>query len=398
MFSAPISICLAISAAALLMHRVAIWATRKQLDAAGAKSAGGALPALTVLKPIKGLEEELEQNLRSFFTQTYDAPLQYVFSSTELADAGIEVARRVAAEFPELDVRFVTSDTRFGLNPKVCNLAGALAAVEHDLVLQSDANVRIRPGYLEAVVREFHARDAALLGALVAGSGERSLGAALENVQLTSFTTPGVCLAYRCAGIPCIIGKALLFRRSELESLGGLALVKDLLADDYVLGEAYTQAGKRVVLSSLVVENVNVRAPVRRFVSRHARWLKMRVVIHTVGFTADLLSNASFFALLAAALSGGEPSLVALYAGVALYKGVKDARMIGKLRGTPLPLRYALALPLRDLILPGVWLHALFSRTTEWRGERFRLGRGSRLTPLSRAAEPVVSDLHDRQI
>jgi hypothetical protein len=121
-------------------------------------------------------------------------------------------------------------------------------------------------------------------------------------------------------------------------------------------------------------------------------------VIHTVGFTADLLSNASFFALLAAALSGGEPSLVALYAGVALYKGVKDARMIGKLRGTPLPLRYALALPLRDLILPGVWLHALFSRTTEWRGERFRLGRGSRLTPLSRAAEPVVSDLHDRQI
>ena len=396
MFSAPISICLAISAAALLMHRVAIWATRQHMGDAASKAAGGALPALSVLKPIKGLEEELEQNLRSFFAQRYAAPLQYVFSSTEPLDPGLEVARRVASEFPERDVRFVTSDARFGLNPKVCNLAGALAAVEHDLVLQSDANVRVRPGYLEAVVREFHARDAALLGSLVAGSGERSLGAALENVQLSSFTTPGICLAYRCAGIPCIIGKALLFRRSELEALGGLALVKDLLADDFVLGEAYMNAGKRVVLSRLVVDNINVHAPVRRFVSRHARWLKMRVVIHTIGFIADLLSNASFFALLAAALSGGEPSLVALYLGVALYKGVKDARMIGKLRGEPLPLRYALALPLRDLILPGVWLHALFSRTTEWRGERFRLGRGSKLTPLSRA--PVVPDLHDRQV
>ena len=75
-------------------------------------------------------------------------------------------------------------------------------------MLQSDANVRVRPGYLEAVVREFHAKNAALLGSLVAGRGERSLGAALDNVQLTTFTTPGICLAYRLAGISCVIGKA----------------------------------------------------------------------------------------------------------------------------------------------------------------------------------------------
>jgi hypothetical protein len=59
-----------------------------------------------------------------------------------------------------------------------------------------------------------------------------------------------------------------------------------------------------------------------------------------------------------------------------------DARLLAHLRGHPVALRHLLCVPLRDLVLPVIWFHALFSRTTEWRGERFRLGRGSVLTPL----------------
>lgn len=393
MFSAPVSICLAISLAALLMHRVGMWASlRHSRRVAVGPSATRRLPGLTLLKPIKGLEEELEENLRSFFTQTYNGPLQFVFSSTDPLDPGIEVARRIAAQFPEHAVRFVMSDAGFGHNPKVTNLAGALPMAEHDLVLQSDANVRIRPGYLEAVVHEFEQEGAALLGCLVAGSGERSLGAALESVQLGTFITPGICLA-RKAGVICVIGKAILFRKQELDALGGLALVKDVLAEDFLLGELYAQASKRVVVSRYVVDNVNVHAPLSKFLARHARWLKMRVVVHWVGFCADLLANASFFTLLAAALSG-EPMLYAAYAAVATYKILADQRLLEHLRGHPLPWRYALCIPLRDLILPWVWLYALFSRTTEWRGERFRLMKGSALVPVHGAAERLPK-LHD---
>jgi ceramide glucosyltransferase len=341
-----------------------------------------------LLKPIKGVEEELEANLRSFFSEPYAAPLQFVFSSTEAHDPGIEVARRVAAEFPERDVRFVVSDAGFGHNPKVSNLAGALSAAEHDLVLQSDANVRIRPGYLEAVVREFEREGASLLGTLVAGRGERSLGAALENVQLSTFITPGICLARR-AGVICVIGKAIVFRKSELDGLGGIALVKDVLAEDFLLGELYAQAGKRVVVSRYVVDNVNVYTPLSRFLARHARWLKMRVVVHAVGFGADLLSNASLFALLAAALSGFDARLLAAYAGVVAYKIFEDGRLLKHLRAEPLAWRHVLSIPLRDLLLPCLWFYAAFSRTTEWRGERFRLSRGSVLTPVAPVADRV---------
>jgi ceramide glucosyltransferase len=395
MFSTTVSICLALTAVALLLHRLGVWATWKhtaQPLAAAHQARTDVLEPLSILKPIKGLEEELELNLRSFFEQAYPAALQFVFTSTEPNDPGMQLARRVAADYPALRVRFATSDPSFGVNPKVSNLAGGLQLAEHDLVLQTDANVRLRPGYLQDVVREYGSSGAALLGSLIAGSGERSLGAALDNIQLTTFTTPGICLAQELVGLPCVIGKAIVYRRSELTALGGLARVKDVLAEDYVLGQAYLQAGKIVLLSRLVVDNVNVDATLLRFLGRHSRWLKMRVVVHVGGFAADLLSNATFFAVLAAALSGFEPQLVALCAAVIAYKMRVDARLIRRLRGRPLAARHLLCMPLRDLLLPCVWFYALFSRTTEWRGERFQLSRGSLLTPLT-AAEPTVAEL-----
>jgi ceramide glucosyltransferase len=294
------------------------------------------------------------------------------------------LARQVAADYPGITVRFVLSDPAFGNNPKVANLAGALRAAEHDLVLQTDANVRVRAGYLRAVVEEWQATGASMLGSLIAARGERSLGAVLDNIQLNTFTTPGLCLADSLANIQCVLGKAMLFRRSELDALGGLALVKDVLAEDYVLGQIYAQAGKKVVLSRLCVDNINVAAPLTRFLSRHARWLKMRVVVHLGGFVADLFSNAAFFAFAAWVASGFAQQLLVVYLGVVLYKLALDQRLIERLRGEPLALPHALCAPLRDLVMPCIWLYAAFSRTTEWRGARFRLGRGSVLTPLGR--------------
>lgn len=388
MFSA-VSICLLISVSALALHALGAWATVRQT--ARKRSGPPTLPPLCLLKPIKGLEEELEANLRSFFEQAYPAPVSFVFASTEPDDPGILVARRVARAYPRAKVRFVVSDPTFGANPKVSNLAGALAAAEHDLVLQTDANVRLRPGYLTAAVGEFLSLRASLMGALVAGQGERSWGAALENVQLSTFITPGICLAYRVFRIPCVIGKSILFRKSELHSLGGLDCVKDVLAEDFVLGQVYERAGKRVALSSLAVDNVNIAGSVERFAARHTRWLQMRVVVHVPGFLADLLSNAALFALIAA-LCSRQLHVWLAYALIALYKAGVDGWLLAHIRGEALPARYLAALPLRDLLQPALWLRALVSRTTEWRGKRFRLARGSQLIALPDYAPVLAAD------
>ena len=372
---------LACAGLAVALRAIGVWASLRHARLATQRAADTDLPPVSLLKPIKGREEELEQNLRSFFEQDYPAPIELVFASTELDDPGIDLARRLAREYPHVPARFVRSDPTFGLNPKVSNLRGALDAARYDLVLQSDANCRVKRGYLRAVVGEMLGAGGSLLTSMVVGTGERSVGAAMENLQLSAFIAPAMCTALHLAGIPCVVGKSMLFRKSELEEVGGLELVRDILAEDFILGETYTQMGKRVVLSGTTVENVNRDIPVTQFLGRHARWLKMRAAIHVGAFVADLLANptpllAAAFVTSAFDLRVGAALLLVLPAKIAL-----DAFHMRLARGSGMRLAHLLLAPMKDGLMALVWVYSIFSRSVVWRGTRLRFGRDSRLRP-----------------
>lgn len=340
-----------------------------------------ALPPVTFLKPVKGAEEGLDENLRSFYGQDYPAPFEVVFATTEPDDPALAVARRVAADFPHVPTRFVVSDPSFGLNPKVANLQGALRAARYDLVLQSDANVRARPDYVTRVVSELVAENGHLLSSMVVGVGERSFGATLHNLQLSAFIAPGCCFALRYFGIACVIGKSMLFRKSDLAEVGGLELVRDILAEDYVLGRAFQKVGKKVLLSTTTVENVNVDASLEHFVSRHARWLKMRAAIHIPGFVVDLIANSTALSLLAFLTSGLDLRFGAFFLAHATVKAAGDAYLLGRTRGRAMAWRHRVLAPMRDVLMMAIWPYAAFSRSVEWRGARLRLGWNTRLRP-----------------
>jgi ceramide glucosyltransferase len=338
-------------------------------------------PAVSLLKPIKGLEENLETCLRSFFEQDYPGAIELVFASAYRDDPGMQVARRVAKDYPLVRARFVMTDENWGLNPKVSNLQGALAAAAHDLVLQTDANVFAPPSYLRDIVSELLYEDASLLSSLVCGIGERSIGAALENLQLTAYVAPGCCAALKLVNIPCVIGKSILVRKSELRALGGLSLVKDSLAEDFLLGRHFENNGRKVLLSATPILNVNVDIPVERSLARHARWFKMRAVIHTPGFTADFFANPIAVALLTLISASFERDLCFLFALLIAFKTVLDGVMVRVIRGVPMKAVHLAWVPVKDTLMFGVWLYAIFSRSVDWRGIRFRIGSDSQLLP-----------------
>jgi ceramide glucosyltransferase len=386
MFSTTVSILLALTAVALVFHLVGVLAAVRFVKRARQARASdlpatslGALPPVTLLKPLKGLEDGLEANLVSFYEQDYPGERQIVFASTEPDDAGMAVAQRVSARYPQVATAFVRSRDDYGLNPKVSNMRGALLAAQHDLVLQSDANVRLPAGHLQQMVCQKISQDASLLGSLVVGVGERTPAATLENLQLTAFTAPGLCIAKELADITCVLGKAMLFSRRELESLGGIAAVKDVLAEDFVMCQLYQAAGKRLVLSVEPVANVNASTRWPQFFARHSRWMKMRVVASLPGYFADLGANPLPFALVAWLASGCDSRVLPLLVFVYAYKCASDASILVRLRGHGLGAAQLWATPARDLALTAIWLYALFSRTTVWRGRTLRLGSGTRL-------------------
>jgi ceramide glucosyltransferase len=109
------------------------------------------LPAVTVLKPVYGLEKNLLENLRSICRQDY--PLyQIVLSVQRLDDPAIPLLRRVEQEFGSDRVTVVVADSVPRVNGRIQNLIGGYREARHDVIVFTDSDVHHRPDYLRAIV------------------------------------------------------------------------------------------------------------------------------------------------------------------------------------------------------------------------------------------------------
>lgn len=359
--------------------------------------ATGPLVPISVLRPMKGTDDRQRENLESLARQDYPQ-FEIVAGTTDVDDPAVAVAREVQRRFPEVPIRVVAGGPVRGPNPKVANLENLVRLARHEHVLVSDANVEVDPGYLRAIVRELGQPGVGLVANLIAGTGERTLGASLENLHLGTWVVAAVAGADALGGHPIVIGKSMLMRQADLERAGGLEGVRDILAEDYVLGRRFEEAGQRVVISSHVIRTVNVGWSVSQFLSRHLRWCQLRRRLRPGLYLAEpLMLPLPWLALTVGLAQGsalaGEPWLggltrAALAGGAA--KILVDALLVRRLRGTFPGLGTLLLSPLKDALFLGVWAIALGRRTVVWRGHRLRIEAGSRVRPLGEPSAPLV--------
>src|ERR1700677_4375592 len=128
-------------------------------------------PPVTIFKPLKGLDEELELNLRSFFQLDYPS-FQLLFCVAEANDPAIEIVQKLQREFPNHDSQLVVGCPPFGLNPKVESLAAMERHRKHDVILISDSNVRVRASYLRETACYLAEPGVGLVSNLFTGVGE----------------------------------------------------------------------------------------------------------------------------------------------------------------------------------------------------------------------------------
>jgi ceramide glucosyltransferase len=226
-----------------------------------------------------------------------------------------------------------------------------------------------------------------LVTAVLAGRGEQTAASILENLQLNSFIAAGVCSADVLTRHKCVIGKNMLLRQSDLQKLGGWRSVRHILAEDYVLGRRFEDAGYLVRTAPYVVDTINETWTLKRFANRHLRWAQMRRRLVPFHFILEpLLNPVVWSALVIAGVGLGlAPEgvsgrlLIALALVAVGLKMVADGALAERLRGERLPLLSLLWVPAKDLLAGGIWLVGAFRRRVWWRGNVMWIGPGTRL-------------------
>jgi ceramide glucosyltransferase len=325
----------------------------------------------------------MEACLTSLYHLDYPC-YEIVLGVPTATDPALAVIERVRARFPHVCSRVVvTGVTAPQGNPKVAQLEVMLRHARHPLLWVSDSNTQVAPHTLHALAGALAAPPLAELAiSPIVGSGEQTLGAALENLHLGAFIAFCNVAIYGLTGRVVAPGKSMLVRRGALERVGGFAALRSYLAEDHMLIERIRAAGGHCRLVLPVVANINTSTEVEQFLDRHLRWTQMH---WRISFAATLVEP--FLLPVVPALgwwlfapSFASTGAVALLAAAQL---LLDQWLLGRLRETPLAPRHALCAGLlRPFLFTWLWGRALGRRHVAWRGTRCRLGAGSRLLPV----------------
>jgi len=331
-------------------------------------------PPVTVLKPLCGAEPDLYANLRSFCIQDY-AHFQIVFGVRDSADPALQVAERLAAEFPHLAIDIVVNAQQHGANRKVSNLINMLEVARHEVLVIADSDALVGPDYLATVTAPLQDESTGLVTCLYhsvpAGTGWSQLGAMYVN----EWYMPSVLLGRLLGNREFASGQTLCLRRQMLTGNDGLRSIAHHLADDYQLGALVRQRGKQIVLSSYVTTARQYDPSLGELIQHETRWMRTIRILRPRSFGFLFITFSLPLAVLGFALSVAQPACAA--AGLVLLLICINARLIlhrlaqraGDLRG-----RSGLwLLPFRDLLVCWVWSRAFRTSRVTWRGTEFEV-------------------------
>jgi ceramide glucosyltransferase len=377
-----------LAAVGVVLVAIQLFALTQHLDADPVE--GSRQPPVSILKPLCGEDDDLLGNLSCFAHLDYPE-YELLLGVKDASDPAYSIAVQAQALWPEI-VRVVLQTGAPGLNPKVNQLISLTRGARHDILVVSDSNVRVAPDYLTEIAAHLDDSQTGLVTHPISGIGERNLGALLDNLNLSTSIGPGVIAAKRVLGVDFVVAKSLAIRRRDLQALGGFEAVKDVLAEDFVLGRRVVSVlGKRVVLGRSPIYNVSRLRSVPQFVARYARWSVLQRTAMGLGiYCCELLLNPLIVATAALALHPTANSTLA-WSAVALAKMALDAGAARQLRNRSLGWGEVFALPLKDLLLGIAWVQGLFNRHVDWRGNKLLVVEGTQLIPVT-PLEPELGD------
>jgi ceramide glucosyltransferase len=331
---------------------------------------------ISILKPLSGLDEGLESNLRTFFAQDYP-DFEILFAVRDASDPAVTVVNKLLQEHPRVRARLLLTGEPPYANAKVFSLSQMIRAAANDLLVMSDSDTRVTPDFLRSVAAEFQDKTVGVATCPYRAVPGNSIWSELESISLNTDFMAGILVARMLEGMRFAVGPTIVTRRRVIEMLGGFDRLKNYLAEDFVLGQLAAEAGQGVILSSCVIEHHIGTSNLRQNLAHRLRWVRSTRRSRPAGYLGQLFTMPLPLVLLL--LSTGRywwPALVlALVARVASAYAVSDRVLRARI--------HWLLLPTEDLLGFGIWVLGFFGNTIVWRGSKYRLKRDGRFEAVS---------------
>lgn len=329
---------------------------------------------ITLIKPLKGAESGIRDNLKTFFELDYPN-FEILFSIADPNDPVRPIVEKLIAAHPFIRARLIIGEVQVGPNPKINNMMLSYQQAKHDWLVISDSNVRVAPSYLKRLVAHLDP-DVGILTSIVAGQNSNDVGGHLEATFLNTYYARGMLLAF-ATGTPVVIGKSMMFRKSTAERFGGLAVLARFLAEDHACGEAIRQLGYKTVLAAdPIVQHIGSYS-VSSFWARHIRWGRIRKIQSPIVFYVEpFLGGIASLILGSIAMHGLFGLSPAIFAAIHLSLWSFCDLLIMKRLGQRVEIKMPLVWFARELLAIPMWVHIASGNTVLWRGKRLSLRSG----------------------
>ena len=322
---------------------------------------------ISILKPLAGLDADLESNLRTFFEQDYPS-FEILFAVREADDPAVPVVEKLRQAYPNVPSRLLITGEPPYANAKVFSLDRMLHASAHDVLVMSDSDIRVTPTLLSTIAAEFQDPKLGVATCPYRAVAGKSFWSKIEAIGMNTDFLAGILVARMLEGMRFAVGPTIAARRHALESIGGFDRLKDYLAEDFVMGKFAAEAGHGVSLSSYVIEHhIGTSSDFRHNAAHRIRWTRSTRRSRPSGYLGQLFTMPVPLALLVTAWNPlWWPVLPVTLAirGVAAWT-VAELVLHARLNW--------LLLPLEDIAGFCFWIAGFFGNTITWRGRRYRL-------------------------
>ncbi len=369
---------------AMVMTAAARFGLRKRRDEA---IAADFAPAVSLLKPLHGTEPGMEENFVSFFEQDYPGEWELLFCARQETDAGLQLARKVGARYPQVKAAYVTCGEpipRFH-NAKVYSLEKLDSVAKNELLITSDADVRVGPSYALRMVQNLKDPKLGLascvyLGTAYGGDGA-SFAAKLDAVGKSVEMTSGVLVAVMLEGTKFALGATMATRKKSFRDVGGFAELGQFYADDFELGNRLAKQGTGVKMATHVIKLMVQDTPFGLSFRNQLRWMQSTRRSRPWGHLGSGLTFSMPFGLLGLAwgLTSGHWLAGLLWLlGMMVNRWLQAGTILGVM-GDPDWARNVLIYPLRDFLGWVLWVGSYGGSRFYYRGMVYKMKPGGQV-------------------